>query len=183
MVAVVVLASLNSRCHVYFGRGGLSTLRFSHGWPVHFQEGLVPGPGKRSSNPNELLPNHIWGYSESNDDPEIMARYMAELEGMPRTPWGLHTLAKLSVVGAVIDVAVAAGVLHLLSLVCEVSLYSTGRQRKNYYSIAGLLLVLALLAVIPSVAIADAWSYALVAFACVVVSIIVTGIMLSRGYD
>lgn len=120
---------------------------------------------------------------ESNDDPEIMARYMAELEGMPRTPWGLHTLAKLSVVGAVIDVAVAAGVLHLLSLVCEVSLYSTGRQRKNYYSIAGLLLVLALLAVIPSVAIADAWSYALVAFACVVVSIIVTGIMLSRGYD
>lgn len=123
-VAIVVLAFLNSRCDVFFGPGSTTILKFGHGWPVHFQEGPVPGPGQRRPNPDEITPNYISGHPEFNDDLKIMAKYNAELEGMSRTPWGLHGLAKASVFGTVFDILVAFVMLAILSLVCEAALRS-----------------------------------------------------------
>lgn len=180
-VAIVVLAFLNSRCHLFFGPGSTTILRFGHGWPVHFQEGPVLGPGQRVPNPNDVMPNYIWGHPEFNDDPKIMAKYNAELEGISRMPWGLHTLAKPSVFGAVFDTLVALVILVVLSLACEAAIHSADRQINNYYSIASFIVVLSVSAFVASVFTADTWCYALVALTVVVVSILVTGITLSRG--
>jgi hypothetical protein len=182
-VAIVVLAFLNSRCHVFFGPGSTTTLRFGHGWPVRFQEGPVPGPGQRVPNPDDTMPNYIWGHPEFNDDPKIMAKYNAELEGVPRTPWGLHALAKPSVFGAVFDTLVAFVLLAALSLLCEAAIHSADREINNFHSIASFVVILAVFAIVASVFMANAWCYALVALTVVVVSILVTGIALSRGYQ
>ncbi|HVX11828.1 MAG TPA: hypothetical protein VHC22_11655 [Pirellulales bacterium] len=123
-VAIVVLALMNSRCHVFFGAGSTTILKFGHGWPVHFQEGPVPGPGQRSPNANNIIPNYVWGSPEFNRDPKIMAKYNAELVGISRTPWGLRALAKLSAFGIVFDLLVAFGILVVLSWVVETALRS-----------------------------------------------------------
>ena len=127
-VVMVVLAFVNTRCHVFFGQNSTTILKFGHGWPVHFQEGPVPGPGQRSLNQSNIIPNYVWGHPEFNGDPKIMAKYSTELRGMPRTPWGLYALAEFSAFGAIFDVLVAFGILVILSLVFETALRSTDRR-------------------------------------------------------
>jgi len=182
-VAIVVLALLNSRCHVFFGRGSTSRLKFGHGWPLCFQEGPVPGPGQRGPNPNDIMPNFIWGHPEFNDDPKIMEKYNAELEGMPRTPWGLHAIAKPSLFGAVFDLLVALMILTFLSLACEAVLHSLDRRTSNFNSIASFVVLLAMFAIVASAFITNAWYYAVVAFTLVVASILVAGVTLSKVID
>ena len=180
-VAIVVLAFLNLRCHVFFGAGSTTTLRFGHGWPVLFQEGSVPGPGLRDPNPNGIGPNAIWGHPEFNDDPAIMARYEAELEGMSRTPWGLRAFAEPSVLGGVVDVLAAFFILATLSLTCEVAIHSAGRQINNYYSIGAFVSVLAIFALVVGVFLGNTWCHALVALAVIAMAVLVTGVTLSRS--
>ncbi len=183
LAALVTLASLNSRCHLFFGAGSTTVLRFGHGWPIHFQEAPVPGPGQRVPNPNGILPNYIWGHPEFNDDPKIMAEYDARLEGMPRTPWGLHSLAEPSVFGAILDALFGLVVLVVVSLLCEVAIRNADRQANSLYSVALFVVVLAAGAAAVSLLVQAAWFFVVPALAVVLASIVVAGVVLSIGYQ
>ena len=175
LVAIVVLGFLNSRCHFFFGAGSTTVLRFGHGWPFHFQEAPVPSPGNRG-------PNYIWGHPEFNEDPEIMAKYIGRLEGLPRTPWGLRSLAKASVFGAVFDASVALVVLIVVSFLCEVVIRNASRQAESAYPILAFVVVIAVCAVATSAFVQATWVFVAPAVAVVLTSIVITGVVLSIGY-
>jgi hypothetical protein len=134
-VALAAIAHFNFRCQIFFGPGGTSALRFSHGWPFRFREAPVPGPGQLNSNPNGLLPNFIWGHPEFNDNPKIMKGIEQEISDFPRSPWQLHRLGQFNSVFALLDAVLAVILLVTACCIAEIVIRDNDLQIQSHISL------------------------------------------------
>ncbi len=166
-----VLVGYNTKCHLFLGAGSISRLQFSHGWPVAYQSGYVPGPGRRRGS-GAAAPNFISGHLESNRDKQLTQGLIARgLGEVPTTPWGLREYARMNLLGFAVDILVAVFLLASTLLAMEhllrVELARLGvPKRAVWLVVIGIMLASLMLSII------SATARAIVMFATVMAALV-----------
>ena len=179
--SLAAISYLNCRCRIFFGPGGTSVLRFSHGWPLPFREAPITGPGQINPYPAGALPNFIWGHPEFNDDLKIMQAIEADIHDFPRRPWQLHHVGKFSLLFATIDLLITIAAVTTVGCLSEILVRNNNWQIDNHLSL-GLSFTLVVVLCAPLLITPQAPLYAAAVLSVLLVALVAIAKVLSVGY-